>query len=259
MSTKLINGNLITYTIHTRVYTDITPDDRESILKKKEVIITGVRTTQKNILLPDELDGYRVSDIGHGVFEDNETIEHVTLPKQLIYIRERAFHNCINLKSVDFPKTLRILEEDCFLNCTSLQEITLLNDMTTILHRAFKGCTQLIKINMPGTSCYICTGAFDDTAFLNEESNWDNGVLYVGSCLIMAKGVKNTYKVREGTTSIASYAFADNIELLEIILPDSVKEIGYLAFEHCDSLECITGCKGVFDYETPLFYDIIDE
>lgn len=258
MQTKLINGNLISYKTSIRTYNEITPDNRETLIRRNEVIITGVKTTQKNILLPDEIDGYCVSDIGHSVFEGNEEIEHVTLPNQLIYIREKAFKNCVNLKIVDFPKSLRIIEEDSFSECTALKEVNLLNDSTIILHRAFKGCKQLSKINMPGSLCYICKSVFDDTAFLNDESNWDDGVLYAGSCLITAQGIKNSYKVREGTTTIASFAFQDNIAMTEIILPDSVKDIGYLAFDGCESLNRITGPKGIFDYEIPLFHDSID-
>ena len=147
---------------------------------------------------------------------------------------------------------MNVIEECSFANCTSLKKISLLNDIIIILDKAFDGCTQLEKINMPGTSCCLNKDVFDNTAFYNNKSNWEDGVLYVGNCLVAAKDVKNTYKVKEGTTTIASFAFENNIAMTDVVLPDSITHIGYLAFEGCESLKSITAPQGAFDYDTPL-------
>lgn len=250
---KIINENLISYKTILRTYNETTSDNKEILIRQKEIIITDVQTTQKNVFLPDEIDGYPISDIGDSAFENNDSIERVTLPKQLKSIRKNAFRNCKNLKSVDIPSSVNVIEEYSFANCTSLKKISLLNDIIVILEKAFYGCTQLEKFNMTGTSCLLNKDVFDNTAFYNNKSNWENGVLYVGKCLVTAKEVKNTYKVKEGTTTIASFAFKDNTELTDVVLPDSITYVGYLAFDGCESLYSITAPKGVFDYETPLF------
>lgn len=250
---KIINQNLISYKTVIRIYDKTTPDNKDILIRQKEIIITEVKTTQKNVFLPDEIDGYPIGDIGDSAFENNDSIEHVTLPKQLKNIRNNAFKNCKNLKSVDIPSSVNVIEEYGFSQCTSLKEITLLNDIIVILEKAFYGCTQLEKINMPGTSCFLNKDVFDNTSFYNNESNWENGVLYVGHCLVTAKGIKNTYNVKEGTTTIASSAFENNVSMTDVILPDSITHIGYLAFEGCEALKSVTAPKGAFDYETPLF------
>lgn len=250
---KIVNQNLISYETVVRTCNKTTSDNKEILIRQKEIVITEVKTTQKNVILPDEIDGYPISDIGDSAFENNDSIEHVTLPKQLKNVRKNAFKNCKNLKSVDIPSSVKVIEECSYANCTSLKKISLLNDIIIILDKAFDGCTQLEKINIPGTSCCLNKDVFDNTAFYNNESNWENGVLYVGHCLVTAKGIKNTYKAKEGTTTIASFAFKDNTELTDVVLPDSITYIGYLAFDGCESLYSITAPKGVFDYETPLF------
>lgn len=250
---KIINQNLISYKTVVRTYNETTPDNKEILIIQKEIIITDVQTAQKNVFLPDEIDEYPIGDIGESAFENNDSIEHVTLPKQLKNIRKNAFKNCKNLKTINIPSSVSVIEENSFANCTSLKKISLLNDIIIILDKAFDGCTQLEKINMPGTSCLLNKDVFDNTSFYNNESNWENGVLYVGKCLVTAKEVKNTYKVKEGTTTVASFAFENNVAMTDVVLPDSITYVGYLAFDGCESLYSITAPKGVFDYETPLF------
>ena len=134
---KTINQNLISYKTVIRGYSKTNKDNKEVLIRQKEIIITEVKTTQKNVFLPDEIDGYPVSDIGNAAFENNENIEHVTLPKQLKNIRKNAFRNCKNLKSVDIPSSVSVIEENSFANCTSLKKISLLNDIIIILDKAF--------------------------------------------------------------------------------------------------------------------------
>lgn len=250
---KIINQNLISYETIVRTYNNTISDNKEVLIRQKEVIVTEVKTTQKNVFLPDEIDGYPISDITAFAFENNDSVEHITLPKQLKSIRRYAFRNCKNLKTIDIPASVNLIEDSSFINCTSLKEVSLLNDVLVIFDKAFDGCTQLEKINMPGTSCLLNKDVFDNTAFYNNKSNWENGVLYVGNCLVTAKDIKNTYKVKEGTTTIASFAFENNIAMTDVILPDSITHIGYLAFEGCEALKSVTAPKGACDYETPLF------
>ena len=250
---KTINQNLISYKTIIRGYRKTNEDNKEILIRQKEIIITEVKTTQKNVFLPDKINGFLIGDIGESAFENNDSIERVTLPKQLKNIRKSAFRNCKNLKTINIPSSVSVIEENSFANCTSLKSVSLLNDTIIILDKAFDGCTQLEKINMPGTSCLLNKDVFDNTAFYNNKSNWENGVLYVGNCLVTAKDVKNTYKVKEGTTTVASFAFENNVAMTDVVLPDSITHIGYLAFEGCELLKSITAPQGAFDYETTLF------
>ncbi len=52
---------------------------------------------------------------------------------------------------------------------------------------SFKDCTNITSISMPDSIKYIEERAFEDTIFYNTESNWENGVLYIGKHLISTK------------------------------------------------------------------------
>ena len=80
---KTINQNLISYKTVIRGYSKTNKDNKEVLIRQKEIIITEVKTTQKNVFLPDKINGFLIGDIGESAFENNDSIERVTLPKQL--------------------------------------------------------------------------------------------------------------------------------------------------------------------------------
>lgn len=84
---KTINQNLISYKTIIRGYSKTNKDNKEVLIRQKEIIITEVKTTQKNVFLPDKINGFPIGDIGESAFENNDSIERVTLPKQLKNIR----------------------------------------------------------------------------------------------------------------------------------------------------------------------------
>lgn len=115
--------------------------------------------------------------------------------------------------------------------------------VTTIRNAAFAHCKDLSEITLPDSISRIESSAFADTAYYNDESNWKNGGLYIGKHLITAKNIEGTFKVEEGTLTIADNAFLGNSNTTEIILPKSVKNIGKNTFTNCDSLVSITASK----------------
>jgi len=73
--------------------------------------------------------------------------------------------------------------------------------------------------------------AFSGTGYYLNEDNWENDILYIGSHLISAKYSDcDTYVVKDGTLTIADFAFYYVEELKGITIPDSVTNIGIDAF-----------------------------
>ncbi len=66
-------------------------------------------------------------------------------------------------------------------------------------------------------------------------------MLYIGKYLINAKDtVSGSYMIKDGTKTIADYAFAECTSLASITIPDCVTRIGDYAFCRCTSLASIT-------------------
>lgn len=82
--------------------------------------------------------------------------------------------------------------------------------------------------------------AFYHSAYYYDESNWKNGVLYIGNHLIEAKdNVSGKYTIKDGTVAIASTAFYGCTALIGVTIPASVTYIDTYAFSDCSSLASV--------------------
>ena len=130
-----------------------------------------------------------------------------------------------------------------FYGCTSLTNVTIGNNVTSIGSFAFEKCTSLTNVTIPNSVTSIGSEAFYNTAYYNDESNWNNGVLYISDCLIDTNDDFDSttdYIIKDGTRIIANYALSYCDNLTSVTIPNSVTSIGNYAFLGCTSLTNIT-------------------
>ena len=180
-------------------------------------------------------------------------------PNSLTGIWAYAFKDCADLATAEL-NNVRSLGSGAFQNCTALQSVVLSDRMTELSDHIFDGCTALAEINMPDNAIAVPFSMFNGTAYYNDASNWENGVLYVDGYLIAVNrdfASLTEYAVKEGTIVIADdafsgvgyssklkkmtlpdglyrigeRAFSKHFYLAQINIPDSVRSIGYAAFE----------------------------
>ena len=152
-----------------------------------------------------------------------------------------AFEGCSGLAAVTIPESLTSIDNGAFYGCSGLAEITIPSSVTSIGAYAFEGCSGLTEITIPDSVTSIDSYAFFGTAFYDDETNWENGVLYIGNHLIKAKTtLSGSYVIKSGTLTIAYGAFEGCSGLTEITFPESVTSIGYGAFSSCSNLTSVT-------------------
>ena len=198
-----------------------------------------------------------------------KTDSKYVMPNSVISIDDDAFDSCINLKSVTIPNSVTSIDSGAFSNCISLtsievsgnnknysstdgvlfnkdkselitypagktdSEYAIPNSVTSIGNYAFACSTNLTSVSIPNSVTSIDEHAFYNTAYYNDESNWDNGVLYISDCLIDTNynfDSTTDYIIKDGTRIIANSAFSKWDNLISVTIPNSVTSIGDSAF-----------------------------
>lgn len=111
--------------------------------------------------------------------------------------------------------------------------------------RAGKDCSALRSVSLPYNVTSIGSSVFLRTAFYKDNSQWDNGALYLNNCLIdFRSGLTDSYEIKPGTRCIGGMAFFCS-NLTRVIIPEGVISIGNSAFEKCRGLTSVTIPDGV--------------
>ena len=89
------------------------------------------------VSVPRYVDGYEVTSIGEGAFDEHVRITAITLPDSVTTIGAYAFSGCFSLASITLNDNLTNIGERAFAWCPSLTSIALPEAMTSIGNSAF--------------------------------------------------------------------------------------------------------------------------
>ncbi len=220
-----------------------------------------------DVTIPSELGGYPVTAIEGWAMDSCQSLTSITIPESVKLIGDSALSSCRNLKSVIILGNDTIIGEEAFKYCESLTNLILSEGVKIIENNAFERCKALLSIKIPDSvttigekAFYRCESlsnitvgneitkigqdAFTVTAYSSNYDNWEDGILYIGECLISASSKEDgKYVIRDGTRCIADYAFSGISAYASpssISMPDSLVAIGDYAFEYCKKLTTVT-------------------
>lgn len=112
----------------------------------KAIMIVGLNTNIKELIIPEKIDDIDVVKISKKAFKNNKNLETVTCPSSILSIGEYAFSNCINLKKVELSCNIKVIKNNCFSGCKKLEEVYLPFELKKIEHHAFLNCINLKRI-----------------------------------------------------------------------------------------------------------------
>lgn len=180
-------------------------------------------------------------DIGMGLkaIEDGTfsscALQAIDIPDSVESIGEGAFGECSSLKEVSLGSNVKYIGGSAFYTC-DLSEIVLNDGLLEIGEDAFFGNRNLLEIEIPDSVEAVGRSAFEYTAWYESQ---EDGILYAGKVLYEYKGIMpegTTVTVADGTKGIAGAAFEYQYGLEEIVLPDTLTNIGEYAFYGCGLL-----------------------
>ncbi len=182
-----------------------------------------------------------------------KAIKEIIIENGVNYIGSNTFNSCIGLEKITIPNSVTKIGNNAFYNCIGLKSVNIPNSVTYIGSSAFNGCTALSRIEIPGSLSKIGNNAFYNTELYNNENNWEDDLLYLNTVLIESKATC-TCSVKEGTKIIADYAFYNNDDITDVIIPDSVTYIGNYTFYDCEKLEKIHLGQNIISIGDYAFY-----
>lgn len=81
-------------------------EDFSYSIENNVVIIKGYLGSDTNIIIPDKIEGSKVTTIGEDAFVDNDVIESIEIPDSVTTLEEAAIHNCENLSTITMSDSL---------------------------------------------------------------------------------------------------------------------------------------------------------
>ncbi len=207
----------------------------------------------------------------------NEYSGNVVIPKSVTYngntysvtsIGRYAFDNCSDMTSIIIPGSITTIEYCAFSGCSGLTSVTIPNSVTSIGDWAFNGCSGLTSITIPNSVTSIGESAFFrcislTSVNISEITAWCNIKFkdYGSNPLCFAKSLHlNGEKVKEliipnSVTNIGNYTFYNCSSLTSIAIPTSVTSIGESALRGCSGLTSINIPNSVTSIGESAFYD----
>ena len=206
--------------------------------------------TDRVIVIPREMNGLPVTEIGAEAFAGCKNIDAVIIPDTVTEIGARAFGGT-PLKSVFIPDSVERIDGGAFARCRQLTELILPNSLTALGGGVFANASSLYeiiippsltkieafansslkRISIPSAVTKIPRGAFKDCAELEE------------------------ILLPDTLTEIGQEAFAGCVSLKHALLPDGIEILGASAFKGCTSLYAVSIPKGVTSLAASVFED----
>lgn len=177
-----------------------------------------------------------VTSIGDGVFCCCNSLTSIEIPNSVITVGNNAFDGCYNLTSVTMGNNIISIGKSAFA-CSNLVSVDIPDSVTSIGNSAFSSCDNLRNITIGNGVTNIGYSAFFNTAYYNDEDNWENDILYIGDYLIEASSsIAGDITIRENTKTISDRAFFNRTNLTSVTIPYGVTAIGWRAFSGCTCL-----------------------
>lgn len=171
-----------------------------------------------DIVLPDNLE-----EVGNYAFYNMESIKKVTIPGSIREIGDFAFRNS-NIEELDLRQaSIEKVGLEAF-GVNEFKEVFLGN--TTLEQWSgwtFVGCGFLEKVILGEGVTTIPIGMFSNCPIT--DINFPSTLKSIGEMALNGSMMRKV-ELNEGFESLGAYAFTDNLQLEEVILPATLKTIG---------------------------------
>lgn len=216
-----------------------------SLLNKTgNLYLNGVLVT--SIVIPED-----ITSIGKYTFYNCSKLQSVTISNSVIAIESSAFSGCGGLVNMVMPESVKTIGDKAFYNCAGLTSLVIPKSVTELGYQAFGGCGGIKEVYIEDCvtplNCNLKNYSYYNDYFF-EDSPIE--YLYVGRNLSGYtfsyaygdwRGTLRTVEFGNGITSIPNSMFDSCYGLTEVVISNSIKDIGKNAFYYCNLTKLILG------------------
>lgn len=173
-----------------------------------------------------------VTEIGHCAFSHCMNLRHIYLPRSIIEIGTYAFYWCKKLIEVNFHEGLETIGLDAFFSCENLGDIKIPDTVREIQDGAF-AFTGIDSITFPknlkilGRDPFTSCPLSEIVSFSERFVVKDMAIYYdEGKTFINYYGKDTRFEIPVGVEKIADWALSNAYSLQEIVIPQTIKQIG---------------------------------
>lgn len=235
-------------------------DFNYTVLSDGTLKITKYKGKADNVVIPETIDGKKVTVIGRLAFYDYTRKNSLTIPSSLKTIEDDGFHyfsfdsvfigslkqwcelgnnpeggtifvNDVKLTgAVTIPNGTERIGDSAFNNRGEITSVSIPDSVTSIGYHAFAKCGNMTSVKMSNKVQTIGEGAFSDCEKLT------------------------AITLPDTVTDIGKDAFLNCYKLEKANIPSKVKVLKACTFESCGSLKNVTLSEGLTDIEKEAFY-----
>lgn len=214
--------------------------------------LVGIGTCTDSDIIIDKYNNLPITYIEKNAFFECDSIKSITFGDSITSIGENAFCACTQLSNIKFGNNLKKINDYAFRYCFNLTSITIPESVTQIGKSAFDVCPKLVEVinhsslniekgskDFGGIAYYalkVHTGKSeidkkDDFIFYSyENTNYLLGYTGNNTILVLPQNYNNN------PYEIYTYAFANQINIISITIPEGVTNIHDEAFMNSNRL-----------------------
>lgn len=190
-------------------------------------VISRCVTDSTDLVVPSELDGYPVTEIGGGAFVSQLSVETITLTETLEVINDSCFYGCTSLQA--------FYVEDGNTEFQAIDGVLFSADGAYLI--AYPTASTATSYTVPDGVVEIWSSAFSNTALTSVE--FPDTLLFIDDWSF-AYAPLESLELPESLLEIGDDAFIYCNGLTEIVFPSALEIIGAEAFASCENLASIT-------------------
>ena len=174
----------------------------------------------------------------HHLFLNGEEIKDLIIPNSITSVLPVTFYGCSGLTSITIPSSVCSIGYRAFYDCSGLTSVTIPKSVKSIEDAAFWGCNSLNSVNITDIEAW-CNIHFNDGNYDSYQDASCNPIYYAGRLFVNGEEIKELI-IPNSISDIGSVAFNGFSGMTSLIIPNTVTSIGELAFIGCNGLEKVT-------------------